>query len=98
MNSDIRTTHYYRQKKYKEAYAEAVQYDIPGFFWGPLLRGACLGQLQRLEEATQQISQLLEMKPDFKEKARMLIHRYVKEDSLVDHLIEGLKKAGLEVD
>jgi len=89
---------YYRQKKYKEAYAEAVQYDIPGFFWGPLLRGACLGQLQRLEEATQQISQLLEMKPDFKEKARMLIHRYVKEDSLVDHLIEGLKKAGLEVD
>jgi tetratricopeptide (TPR) repeat protein len=89
---------YYRQGEYKEAYAEAVQYDIPGFFWGPLLRGACLGQLQRLEEATQQISQLLEMKPDFKEKARMLIHRYVKEDSLVDHLIEGLKKAGLEVD
>jgi len=28
----------------------------------------------------------------------MLMQRYVKEDSLVDHLIEGLKKAGLEVD
>jgi len=88
---------YYRQKKYKEAYAEALQYDLPGFFWAPVLRGACLGQLQQYEEAREQISQLLELKPDFPQKAQPLIQRYIKEEPLVDHIIQGLQNAGLEV-
>jgi adenylate cyclase len=88
---------YYRQKKYKEAYAEALQYDLPGFFWAPVLRGACLGQLQHYEEAREQISQLLELKPDFPQKARPLIQRFIKEDPLVDHVIQGLQKAGLKI-
>ena len=87
---------YYRQKKYKEAYAEALQYDLPGFFWAPVLRGACLGQLQQYEEAREQISQLLELKPDFPQKARPLIQRYIKEEPLVDLIIQSLQKAGLE--
>jgi hypothetical protein len=74
------------------AYNEAIQYDVPGLFWGPLLRAACLGQLQRQKEAEQNIAHLLKLKPDFKEKARMLIKRYVKEDALVEHIIEGLQK------
>ncbi len=88
---------YYRQKKYKEAYTEAVHYDLPGFFWVPLLRGACLGQLQRQKEAGEQVGRLLELKPDFPQKARQLIKRFIKEDPLADHLLEGLQKAGLKL-
>jgi adenylate cyclase len=91
------TVYYYRQYEYKLAYKEAIQYDVPGLFWGPLLRAACLGQLQRQKEAEQNIAHLLKLKPDFKEKARMLIKRYVKEDALVEHIIEGLQKAGLQI-
>jgi tetratricopeptide (TPR) repeat protein len=86
---------YYRQGKYDEAYAQAVQYDLPGFFWAPLLRGACLGQLQRRREAEAQIAHLLELKPDFPQKAWHLIQHYIKEDTLIDHVMEGLRKAGL---
>jgi len=91
------TVYYYRQNDYEVAYKEAIQYDLPNLFWGPLLRAACLGQLKRQEEAEHQISHLLELKPDFQEKARMLIKRYVKEDALVEHIIEGLQKAGLQI-
>ena len=90
------TVYYYRQYEYGLAYKEAIQYDVPSLFWGPMLRAACLGQLERKEDAKPQIAHLLELKPDFKEKARMLIQRYVKEDPLVEHIIEGLQKAGLE--
>lgn len=86
------TLYFYRQYRYELAYNEAIQYDLPGLFWGPLLRAACLGQLQRQEETEQQIAHLLELKPDFQEKARMLIKRFVKEEELVEHIIEGLQK------
>jgi TolB-like protein len=36
---------YYRQKKYEQAMMEAEKYEIPGAFWGPMLRACCLGQL-----------------------------------------------------
>ncbi len=91
------TLYYYRQYKYELAYKEAIQYDLPNLFWVPMLRAACLGQLQRQEEAEHQISYLLKFKPGFQEKSRMLIQRYVKEEELVEHIIEGLQKAGLQI-
>ena len=91
------TLYYYRKYEYELAYNEAIQYDLPGLFWGPMLRAACLGQLKRQVEAEQQISHLLKFKPDFQEKSRMLIQRYVKEEELVEHIIEGLQKAGLQI-
>ncbi len=91
----VTTLYYFRKNAYEQAYAEAAQYGLPNFFWGPLLRGACLGQLQRCEEAGEQIAHLLKLKPDFTQKAHILIQRYIKEDSLVDQIMEGLQKAGL---
>jgi len=88
------TLYYYRQKEYEQAFTEAVQYDLPTLFWMPLLRSACLGQLQRKTEAAEEINHLLKLKPDFTQKARLLIQRYVKEDSLTDHILDGLHKAG----
>ena len=44
-----------------------------------------------------QISDLKILKPDFENKARYLISRYVKEEELVERIIEGLQKAGLNI-
>lgn len=91
----VTTLYHYRQNEYEQAYMEAAKYDIPNMFWAPLLNGACLGQLQRHREAEEQITHLLKLKPDFRQNAHILIQRYIKEDSLVDQIMEGLQKAGL---
>jgi hypothetical protein len=82
---------------YEQALTEAAQYDLSILFWTPLLRSACLGQLQRKTEAAEEINHLLKLKPDFTQKARLLIQHFIKEDSLVNHVMEGLQKAGLKI-
>ena len=92
------TLYFYRLNDYHKAYEEALKYDIEGIFWAPLLRAAALGQLGRKAEAQQQLLLLKTCRPDFENKARELISRYVKEDELVDHILDGLCKAGLCVE
>jgi tetratricopeptide (TPR) repeat protein len=91
------TLYHYREKRYPEALAEANQYDIPSIFWGPMLRTAVHGKMQNKKEAEANIAQLLALKPDFEEKARYLISLFVKEDDLVEQVIEGLRQAGMEL-
>jgi TolB-like protein len=89
--------YHYRKLDYDSALVEANNYHIPQLFWGPMMRIAVLGQLGKMGEAERHIHELLLIRPDFKEKARYLISRYVKEQSLVEHVVEGLKKAGMKI-
>lgn len=88
---------HYRRGDYVEAYAEAIKYSMPNNFWGPMLRAASLGQLNRVEEAEADLTALQVLRPDFAARARDLIGRYVKEEELVGQIIEGLKKAGMRL-
>jgi adenylate cyclase len=90
------TLYFYRLNDYLKAYEEALKYNVPGLFWGPMLRAASLGQLGREVDAQQELLQLKASRPDFENKAGELISRYVKEEELVVHVLEGLQKAGLE--
>jgi len=47
--------YYYRINEFEKAYEEAIKYDVPAIFWGPLLRAAALGQLGNISEAKEQI-------------------------------------------
>jgi adenylate cyclase len=87
-----------RQGKYEQAYLETLNFIRPAFFWEPLIKAATLGLLARYEEGKQALEKLLELKPDFPERGRILIKHYIKFDDLVDRVIEGLKKIGLEVE
>jgi len=89
--------YYFRKKDYAKALTEAMKYDIPALFWGPMLRAAVLGQLNKSSEAKAHIDHLKQLKPEFEIKARYLISRFVKEDELVEHVMEGLRKAGMKV-
>lgn len=62
------------------------------------MRSACLMKLGQKKEAITQIELLLLMKPDFKEKTAYLISRFVKEDHLVEHVMDGLRKASMVLD
>ena len=91
------TLYHYRQESYEKALTESKLYQMPGFFWAPLLRAAVLGQLNRQEEAGTELGMLKQMKPDFEKKAHYLVSRFVKEEPLVVHILEGLQKAGLHI-
>jgi TolB-like protein len=91
------TLYYYRKYDYAKAFKEARNYDVPSLFWGPMLRASVLGQLHRKNEAQPEIQHLKSLKPDFESKADYLISRFVKEETLVDHILDGLQKAGLKI-
>jgi len=86
---------YYHRGEYENAFAEALKFNFPGLYLDPVMRAAALGQLGRQNEANNAVSQLLKMVPDFAARSRAMISRYVKVDSLLDKVIEGLRKAGL---
>ena len=60
-----------------------------------LLSVAVSGQLNRVVEAANDIVHLQQLKPNFEREAFFLINRYVKEEDLVAHIMDGLRKAGM---
>ncbi|MDD3580397.1 MAG: hypothetical protein PHW74_05170 [Desulfobacca sp.] len=89
--------YYYLQDGCEEAYQEALGFQMPQFFWDPLLRAAVLGRLGREPEAAQALAELLHLKPDFPTAGRFLISCYAKFPYLVEGLLDGLRQAGLKV-
>jgi adenylate cyclase len=86
-----------RQEEYEKAYEETLLFNRPLLFWDPLLKAANLGLLGRIEEGVQAGKDLLKCKPDFLTRGRMLIRHYIKFDDIVDRVVLGLRKAGIDV-
>jgi TolB-like protein len=91
------TLYYYRRKDYEKALNEVLHYNIPTLFWGPMLKVAVLGQLGRQDEVKPHLHHLKQLKPDFESKATYLIGLWVKENDLVVHIMDGLRKAGMKI-
>ena len=87
---------YYRRGEYENAFAEALKFNFPELYLDPMMRAAALGQLGRRNEAKAAIDQMLKLEPDFATRGRRLISSYVKVDNLIDMIIKGLQKAGLD--
>jgi adenylate cyclase len=85
------------QERCEEAYQEAVAFQMPQFFWDPLLRAAALGRMGRGPEGAQAVAELLHLRPDFPTAGPFLISCYAKFPYLVDKLLEGLRQAGLKI-
>ena len=88
----------YRRADYEAALSEARRFNTPGYFWDPLIRAAALGQLGRKTEAIEAKDELLALVPDFNRRGRSLIRRLLFVDEHVAMLLDGLRKAGLELE
>jgi adenylate cyclase len=88
---------YFRQGKYPEALEAARQFNTPQLFWDPLLLAAALGQMGREREARAEVDRLLALKPDFPIHGSVLIGLYAKTPSLIEAVLDGLRKAGLKI-
>lgn len=93
----ITMLYYYRKEDYQKALVEANKYILPTVFWAPMLRIAVLGQLGKTKEIQKNIDHLKKLKPEFEDKAVYLLGLFIKEESLVNHVLEGLRKAGMKV-
>jgi adenylate cyclase len=84
-----------RRDDSEEALAAARKSSPDAYFWSPLMQAVALVEAGRIEEADASIERLLEMKPDFPQRAEWLIRRYVKFDDLSRKVEGALKTAGL---
>jgi adenylate cyclase len=80
-----------------EALAAARKSWPESYFWTPLMQAVALVDADRLKEAANSIEQLLQITPDFPQRAHWLITRYVKFDDLVRRIEDALVTAGLEL-
>ena len=87
----------YAEGKYAEALELAVRFNMPGFFHALALRAAALGQLGQREAGQQAVQELLALRPDFATSVRRDYGKWWNSKT-VEHLIDGLRKAGLEIE
>ena len=86
----------YRRSDYRGALDFALKVNMPGFWRTNVALAAAYGQLSELEAARNAVQQLLAVRPDFAVLAREELGKWW-DAELVEHLIEGLRKAGLEI-
>ncbi len=86
----------YRKRDYRGALDFALKVNIPGFWRTSLALAAAYGQLGEREAAANAVRELLAVKPDFPVVAREELAKWW-DAKLIEHLIDGLRKAGLEI-
>jgi adenylate cyclase len=87
----------YRLARYESAYRAAVTAGPSLGFWHPVVCAASLGMLGRKPQARAYVEELGRLKPDFEGRSRELIARVLKIESIAQHVVDGLRKAGLEL-
>jgi TolB-like protein/cytochrome c-type biogenesis protein CcmH/NrfG len=86
----------YRQGKYAEVLEASARVNMPRYFHTHAMRAAALGQLGRREDALKAVKDLLALRPDFAAAARQEYAKWY-DSELIEQLIDGLRKAGLEI-
>jgi tetratricopeptide (TPR) repeat protein len=86
----------YRKNDYRGALEVALKINMPGFWRTHFALAAAYGQLGEREAARKALRELLAIRPDFAVVAREELGKWW-DPELVEHLIAGLRKAGLEI-
>jgi tetratricopeptide (TPR) repeat protein len=87
---------HFRKGEYEQALLHARQISPPSFYWAPGCRAAALGKLKREIEGRITLVELLTLRPDFPEHARELVSHLVFDQDIINSVLDGLYRAGLE--
>jgi len=87
----------YRQRDYRGALDVALKINMPNFWRTQFALAVVYGQLGEQDGARNAVRELLVIKPNFAATAREELRKWW-DAEFTEHLIEGLRKAGLEVD
>jgi hypothetical protein len=86
----------YRKADYQAALSIALKVNLPHFFYNHVVLAAVHGQLGQREAAADAVRELLALRPDFALTPRDELGKWYPPE-LVAHLIDGLRKAGLDL-
>jgi TolB-like protein len=86
----------YRRNDYRKALDLALKLNAPKNPWVQRSLAVTYAQLGRHREASNSLRELLTLVPNYSRVAREMHSRWLEPD-LVDHMMEGLRKAGLEI-
>ena len=87
----------YRKKDYRAALDIALKVNMPSYYYTHAAIAAAYGQLGEREAAQGALRELLALKPDFAAVAREDYAKWFGPGELVEHILDGLRKAGLEI-
>jgi TolB-like protein/Flp pilus assembly protein TadD len=87
----------YRRRDYRGALRFALKVNMPNHWFAHASLAAAHGQLGQRAEAAKAVRELLRVRSDFTASARKVSEMWW-EPEHVDHLIDGWRRAGLEVD
>jgi serine/threonine protein kinase len=85
----------YRKREYRAALDAALKINMPRFWRAHLALAVIYGQLGERDAARIALRQLLSLKPEFAAAARQELAK-TWDSELVEHLMDGLREAGLE--
>ena len=84
---------YYRQEKYQEALSEADRITTPSLLHGPLARSVAHAQLGELKKAKSELHEVLIRYPQFMEKGKTMLYRFLGSDMLAKSIWDEVLKA-----
>jgi TolB-like protein/Tfp pilus assembly protein PilF len=87
----------YRRRDYQGALGFTLKINLPGNFYTHAVIAMCYGQLGMREAARTALQELLAIRPDFAKTAREEFGRWFQDLAFIEHQIDGLRKAGLDV-
>jgi tetratricopeptide (TPR) repeat protein len=88
---------HYDKHEYEAALVASLKMNMPKFFHAHMWRSAIYGQLGRTGDASVSNKKLLQLYPTFAKNARHELEKFNVNRALADHIIDGLRKAGLEI-
>jgi len=86
-----------KRGEYPKAFEEAEKFHIPDFYWSHLDKTVAAALLGRSGYARDRLDKVLVLHPDFAKHPRYYVSAYVIEENLIELMLEGLKKAGLNI-
>ena len=82
----------------KQALEAAEKINLPGHHWQSAALAAIHAQLGHVEEARTQLVKFVQQAPEISQDPRAKLSKFMASEELVDHLLDGLRKAGLEIE
>lgn len=86
----------YRRRDYRGALASALKVNMAGYHWPHVYMAAVYGQFGEQQRAAAALRDLHAVAPNFGSMAREEFGEWL-DTELTEHLISGLRKAGLEI-
>jgi len=83
---------HYNRREYEQTIIDAEKSGLPHFYWALMITAAAKGQLGR-PDAAQALARIFEVKPGF--SARVELKKWNAAPADLEHIVEGLRKAGL---